>query len=151
MNRESKNQTENPLRVETGFPPFDRVKPEHVVPAMRQVLDHANERIDWLEQNLEPTWVGLIHPLEQLNIPFEYSWGVVSHLMGVKNSDELRKAHEQVLADVVQFGLRAQSEPSHLQGTVGPFVMAMPGRRSMKPSGGLSSKKYGPPNMPVSD
>jgi oligopeptidase A len=116
MNRESKNQTENPLRVETGFPPFDRVKPEHVVPAIRQVLDRANERIDGLEQNLEPTWVGLLHPLEQLDIPFEYSWGVVSHLMGVKNSDELRKAHEQVLSDVVQFGLRLNQSAAIYKG-----------------------------------
>jgi oligopeptidase A len=90
--------------------------PEHVVPAMRQVLDRANERIDGLEQNLEPTWVGLLHPLEQLDIPFEYSWGVVSHLMGVKNSDDLRKAHEQVLSDVVQFGLRLNQSAAIYKG-----------------------------------
>jgi oligopeptidase A len=116
VNQENKNQTDNPLLVETGFPPFDRVKPEHVVPAIRQVLNRANERIDWLEQNLVPTWAGLLQPLEQLDIPFEYSWGVVSHLMGVKNSDELRKAHEQVLADVVQFGLRVNQSPAIYKG-----------------------------------
>jgi oligopeptidase A len=95
-------------------------RPEHVVPAMRQVLDRANERIGWLEKNLEPTWSGLIHPLEQVNIAFEYSWSVVSHLMGVKNSDELRKAHEQVLSDVVKFGLRVNQSPAIYQGTAGP-------------------------------
>ncbi len=116
MNKESKNQTDNPLLVETGFPLFDRVKPEHVVPAMRTVLDHANKRIDWLEQNLVPTWAGLIFPLEQLNIAFEYSWGVVSHLMGVQNSDALRKAHDEVLADVVQFGLRVNQSPAIYKG-----------------------------------
>jgi oligopeptidase A len=107
---------ENPLLVDTGFPPFDRVKPEHVVPAMRQVLKHANERIDRLEQNLEPTWAGLIHPLEELNLAFEYSWGVVSHLLGVKNSEALRKAHDEVLADVVQFGLRVNQSPAIFKG-----------------------------------
>lgn len=66
MNQENKNQTDNPLLVDTGFPPFDRVKPEHVVPAIRQVLNRANERIDGLEQNLVPTWAGLLQPLEQL-------------------------------------------------------------------------------------
>jgi oligopeptidase A len=116
VKKENMNLNENPLLVETGFPLFDRIAPEHVVPAMRQVLDHANERIGWLEQNLEPTWAGLIHPLEQVNIPFEYSWGVVSHLMGVKNSDELRKAHDQVLADVVQFGLRVNQSPAIFKG-----------------------------------
>ncbi len=110
------NLTDNPLLVGTGFPPFDRVAPEHVVPAIRQVLYRANEQIDCLEQNLAPTWAGLLRPLEQLDFPFEYSWGVVSHLMGVKNSDKLRKAHEQVLADVVQFGLRVSQSPAIYKG-----------------------------------
>ena len=114
--QENTNLNKNPLLVNAGFPLFDRVKPEHVVPAMRQVLKHANERIDWLEQSLEPTWVGLIHPLEELNIAFEYSWGVVSHLLGVKNSGALRKAHDEVLADVVQFGLRVQQSPAIYRG-----------------------------------
>ncbi len=112
MNIETMDLNENPLLAETGFPPFDRVTPEHVVPAMRQVLDRANERVDQLEQHLVPTWSGLIHPLEQVDVAFEYSWGVVSHLMGVKNSDALRQAHDQVLADVVKFGLRVHQSPA---------------------------------------
>ena len=116
MNQESRNQTDNPLLVENGFPLFDRVEPEHVVPAMQHVLKLANDQIDRLEQNLAPTWAGLIQPLEQLNIAFEYSWGVVSHLMGVQNSDALRQAHETVLADVVQFGLRVNQSPAIYQG-----------------------------------
>jgi oligopeptidase A len=107
---------ENPLLVDTGFPLFDRVEPEHVVPAMRHILKQANERIDRLEQNLAPTWAGLIHPLEALNMAFEYSWGVVSHLLGVQNSDALRKAHDEVLADVVQFGLRVKQSPAIFKG-----------------------------------
>jgi hypothetical protein len=39
VKKENMNLNENPLLVETGFPLFDRVTPEHVVPAMRHVLD----------------------------------------------------------------------------------------------------------------
>ena len=106
----------NPLLVGSGFPPFDRVTPEHIVPAIGRVLERANERLDALEHKIEPTWDGLVQPLEQLDIPFEYSWGVVSHLMGVKNSDELRKAHDQVLADIVQFGLRVKQSRAIYKG-----------------------------------
>jgi oligopeptidase A len=41
---------------------------------------------------------------------------VVSHLLGVKNSGALRKAHDEVLADVVQFGLRVQQSPAIFRG-----------------------------------
>ena len=116
MNQENKNHSDNPLLVESGFPHFDRVTPEHVVPAIRYVLERATEQIDGLERNLVPTWAGLLQPLEQLDIPFEYSWGVVSHLMNVKNSDALRQAHEAVLADVVQFGLRVNQSPAIYKG-----------------------------------
>ena len=116
MNQDNKNRIENPLLAEAGFPLFDRVKPEHVIPAIRDVLTRANEQVDHLEQHLAPTWAGLLEPLEQLEVPFEYSWGVVSHLMGVKNSDALRKAHEAVLAEVVQFGLRVNQSPAIYKG-----------------------------------
>ena len=116
VHQEDQTQTGNPLLVETGFPPFGRVAPEQIVPAMEHILHHANARLEALEQNLAPTWAGLLQPLEQMDIPFEYSWGVVSHLMGVKNSEALRKAHGQVLPDIVQFGLRIKQSPAIYQG-----------------------------------
>ena len=116
MNQEDQTESDNPLLVETGFPPFDRITPEQIVPAIRLILKRAYERIETLEQNLAPTWAGLLQPLEDLEIPFEYSWGVVSHLMGVKNSEALRKAHTQVLPEIVQFGLRVKQSPAIYQG-----------------------------------
>ncbi|MEE3109035.1 MAG: M3 family metallopeptidase, partial [Pseudomonadota bacterium] len=61
-----------------------------------------------LEQNAEPTWDGLLKPLEEIDVPFAYAWGPVSHLLSVKNSDALRQAHEVVLPKVIAFGLRVQ-------------------------------------------
>ena len=34
--------------------------------------------------------------------PLEYAWGVVGHLNGVKNSDPLRAAHQEMQGKVVQ-------------------------------------------------
>ena len=57
-----------------------------------------------------PTWASAVEALDELNTPFQYSWGPVSHLLGVKNSPELRKAHEEVLPEVVSFSLRVSPE-----------------------------------------
>lgn len=102
----------NPLLCTEGLPRFDQIQPEHVVPAVRKVLADAEVGLSALEESIEPTWDGCFAKLEELDRPFEYAWSPVSHLFGVKNSPELRKAYESVLDEVVQFGLRAsQSRP----------------------------------------
>ncbi|MCA9028022.1 MAG: M3 family metallopeptidase [Planctomycetaceae bacterium] len=103
---------DNPLLVSSGLPPFDRIEPGHVQPAVEYMLHGAGERIGALEADLTPTWEGLIKPLDEIGRRFEYTWGPVSHLFGVKNSPELRQAYEAVLPQIVDFGLRVkQSEP----------------------------------------
>ena len=104
--------SENPLLVREGLPPFDKIKAEHVEPAMRQVLKDVVAEVEKLEANIVATWDGLIKPLEDLDTPFEYAWGPINHLLGVMNSDELRAAHEAILPEVVATSLRiSQSQP----------------------------------------
>ena len=112
------NATNNPLLVTEGLPRYDEILPEHVVPGVKQVLADAEKRVAALEQNLTPTWEGLLVPLEENSLPFFYAWGPVGHLMGVKNSDELRRAHEAVLQDVVAYGLRVQQSRPIYEGLV---------------------------------
>jgi oligopeptidase A len=104
--------TDNPLLCMEGLPKFDQIRPEHVVPAVKKLLADAEQALSALEESIEPTWDGCFLKLEEIDRPFEYAWGPVSHLFGVKNSPELREAYESVLDDVVQLGLRAsQSRP----------------------------------------
>ncbi len=57
------------------------------------------------------TWRAVVEPLEHLNDRLGLACGTVGHLMGVKNSEALRAAHEAV-AEVVTFSLRVgQSQP----------------------------------------
>ena len=98
----------NPLLVKEGLPRYDEIEPEHIVPGVKHVLTEAEKQIAALEQNMTPSWDGLLAPLEELDVPFSYAWGPVGHLLSVKNSDNLREAHEAVLQDVVAFGLRIQ-------------------------------------------
>lgn len=102
----------NPFLATTGLPQFDRMTPDQVAPAMDKVLADAEAGIEKIESSLTPTWAGLLEPLDELGIPFDYSWGCVSHLMSVKNSPELREAHEKVQPKLVELHLRInQSRP----------------------------------------
>jgi oligopeptidase A len=104
--------TENPLLTGKGLPPFNAIKPEHVVPAVTQLLAELETELANLETSVKPTWNGLVEPLQLLGERLNWTWGIVGHLMGVKNSPELRSAHETVQPQVVQFYNKlSQSKP----------------------------------------
>ncbi|ALF52085.1 peptidase M3 [Nostoc piscinale CENA21] len=94
---------QNPLLKGTGLPPFTEIQAEQVIPAFQQLLKELDEELATLEANAQPTWSGLVEPLEKLTERLTWSWGIVSHLMGVKNSPQLREAYETVQPEVVQF------------------------------------------------
>lgn len=110
------NLQNNPLLATDGLPRFGEIQPEHIVPGVRHILSETDQKIQLLERQLSdgtaPTWETVVRPLEELEVPFEYGWGPIRHLLGVLNSAELRKAYEEVLPEVVAFSLRVkQSEP----------------------------------------
>jgi oligopeptidase A len=103
---------ENPLLIGQGLPDFDCIQPQQVVPALTQLLSELEQELIQLEANLDPTWLGLVEPLQHLSDRLTWTWGIVNHLMGVKNSPELRTAHEAVQPQVIQFYNRlGQSQP----------------------------------------
>jgi oligopeptidase A len=95
--------THNPLLIGKGLPPFDQIKPEQVVPAMTEVLQELEAKLTDVEANLAPTWEGLVLPLTEIEERLGWTWGIVGHLMGVKNSPELRQAYEEIQPEVVKF------------------------------------------------
>ncbi len=105
---------QNPLLTERGTPRFDRILPGHVIPAVRFTLAQAESALQNIEAHIQPTWAGAVDVFDPLNRMFERSWGPVTHLFSVMNSDALRETFETVQPEVVQFGLRiSQSEPAY--------------------------------------
>ncbi len=105
--------TGNPL-LETGGPPaFDRIRPEHVEPAIHSLVARLREDIEAFEEScahLAPTFAARVGRLGELGEPLRLAWGTVQHLAGVCDSPALRMAREAVLPDVVALQLRiAQS------------------------------------------
>lgn len=102
----------NPLWQTSGLPRFDQIEPSHVVPAAQALLEFAEQKLTQVESDLEPTWESIFDRLEEIDVRYEQTWNPVGHLLSVKNSDELRQAHEEMLAPMVTFSLRmSQSEP----------------------------------------
>jgi oligopeptidase A len=93
-------------------PRFDAIRPEHVEPAIRALADALLKDMARVEREASPSWAGTVGALSALTESLYFAWGVVQHLMGVKNSAELRAAHDAVQKIVVQTSMRvAQSEP----------------------------------------
>lgn len=104
--------SENPLLKAWDFPPYDQVQASHVVPGIKALLDELHKETDELEKSVAPSWSGLVEPLERITDRLQRIWGVVRHLKAVKDSDDLRKAVEEVEPETVKLNLRlSQSRP----------------------------------------
>ncbi|AFZ47404.1 oligopeptidase A [Cyanobacterium stanieri PCC 7202] len=102
----------NPLLIGKGLPPFADIKPEHIVTGIDELLTELETELTKLEENITPTWEALVNPLNNIEERLRWSWGIIGHLMGVKNSPELRTAYETVQPKLVQFASRlSQSKP----------------------------------------
>ena len=114
MNEPPPGPPENPLLEVTSAPRFDRIRPEHVEPAMLRLVEQLEAELARVEEEARPTWEGLVEPLERIQDPISLAWRMVAHLMGVKNSEELREAYQRTQPEVVRVSMRAaQSEPVH--------------------------------------
>ncbi len=88
----------NPLLTPTVLPLFSQIKPEHIEPAISQLLAEVREVV---EQQLKATdcymWKNLVQPIEEAEDRLNKAWSPVSHLNSVLNSDELREAYNACL------------------------------------------------------
>lgn len=104
----------NPLLIGQGLPPFDDIQTVHIVPGIEELLTTLSKDLETLEKTVEPTWEGLVEPLTEIEERLSWSWSIIGHLMGVKNSPELREAYETVQSALVQFANRlGQSKPAY--------------------------------------
>ncbi len=94
----------NPLLDFTGLPRYTEVKPEHVTPAVDQLLAENRALVDKLAAEAgPPTWDGFAAPLEDANERLSRAWGQVSHLHSVLDSPELREVYNENLPKITQY------------------------------------------------
>lgn len=93
----------NPLLEKHRLPEFNLIQPEHVEPAIDQLLKDNLEGIEALLAKRPKTWETLMAPLSALNDRLHQAWSPVSHLNSVMNSEALRKAYNACIPKLTDY------------------------------------------------
>ncbi|MDP2821673.1 MAG: M3 family metallopeptidase [Sulfuritalea sp.] len=94
----------NPLLDFSGLPRFDAVQPEHVTPAVRQLLDENRALIETLiAPETAPTWDAFVQPMLDAGERLSRAWGIVGHLHSVNDVPPWREAYNAMLPEVSSF------------------------------------------------
>lgn len=94
----------NPLLTFQYQIAFDKVAPEHVEPAIDQLLAEADKRLEGIVSLTgERTYANTMAALDSFTEPLDYAMSIVRHLEGVATTPELRAAHNAVDPKVTAF------------------------------------------------
>ena len=82
----------NPLLEFTGLPRFNEIKPNHISPAITQLLDECRSTVSQIrESELIPTWENFVQPVVDITERLSRAWGQVSHLNAVMNNPRITR------------------------------------------------------------
>ncbi len=94
----------NPLLDFSGLPRFSDIKPEHVTPAVDELLLKCRKIVEQsVADTQDPDWKNFVGPLEDANEHLSRAWGQISHLHSVMDSPELREAYNENLPKITQY------------------------------------------------
>ena len=98
----------NPLLDFSGLPRFDAIQTTHVVPAIEHLLEVADAQLQTTAGTPpeQATWDGTLAPLDLACEHLSRAWGIVGHLHGVADTEELRAAYNACLPNITDFWTR---------------------------------------------
>ena len=98
----------NPLLDFSGFPRFNSIQTEHVVPAIDELLAQADQQLQTTASTPadQATWEHTLEPLDLACEQLSRAWGIVGHLHSVADTDELRQAYNTCLPKITEFWTR---------------------------------------------
>jgi len=114
MSLPKSNSQTSPLLKGKGLPEFNAITPEHIEKDIPNLIGNLNKEFDLLEKKINKQlelenkleWAGIMEPINELSERLRWSWGIISHLNGVRNSSELRKVFASKQSEVVRFNNR---------------------------------------------
>ncbi len=88
----------NPLLDTASLPRFAALEPEHVVPAISELIAQHRQKLDaLLDAEPAPDFDALVPPLEEMEHELSRAWSPVRHLQGVLSSQYWRDAYNDAL------------------------------------------------------
>ncbi len=97
----------NPLLNFDDLPLFDQIAPQHVAPAMDQLLAEADAALATATAADFPAeWSAVARTLDVATERLGRAWGAVNHLNSVADTPELRAAYNDALPRVTEFWTR---------------------------------------------
>ncbi len=94
-----------------GLPNFNQFTPQRIEKEFPVLLEKLNSNFNEIEtefssliKNENLDWVKVMNPLNKINEELRWSWGVISHLNSVKNSEQLRNVYAKFLPNVINLG-----------------------------------------------
>ena len=97
----------NPLLDFQDLPRFDAIEPEHIAPAIDQLLSQAAAALEEVTAPAFPgDWGALARTLDTATERLGRAWGAVSHLHSVADTPALRAAYTDVLPRITEFWTR---------------------------------------------
>ncbi|MDQ6994505.1 MAG: M3 family metallopeptidase [Mariprofundaceae bacterium] len=79
----------------TPLPLFQKIHPEHVLPALDAELAKQRQIVNALVAVKQPSWSNVMLPIENMDEALSRIWGPVSHLNAVCDSDALREVYQE--------------------------------------------------------
>ncbi|MFN3295368.1 M3 family metallopeptidase [Caldimonas sp.] len=123
----------NPLLDFTDLPRFDAIRPEHVTPAVSELLAAANEALERAVSEAVPAdYEALSAVLDVATERLGRAWAAVSHLNSVADSPALRAAYNENLPRITEFHTRLGAD-ERLYAKY-KAVAASPAARELRPA-----------------
>ncbi|MCH8248442.1 MAG: oligopeptidase A, partial [Proteobacteria bacterium] len=95
----------NPLLDTSSLPRFGEISPDHVLPAIEQIIsDHRKQLDALLDETSEPSFDSLVVPVELMEHELGRVWSPVIHLQSVLGSRDWREAYKQALPLLTEHG-----------------------------------------------
>jgi oligopeptidase A len=97
------SEQNNPLLANLNLPAFSKIKPEHIKPAIEQLIAECKTVIKTAVEQTTPTWENLVLSIDEVDDKLSKAWSPVSHLNSVLSSDEHREAYESCLPLLTEY------------------------------------------------